>query len=103
MEIIKVCDLKDNKMSDVLNAKVILSDETIEIIRATLKPLAEIPLHKNDIDVVLEVVEGIGELTVNDDKFMLEKDMFIKVKKDADRAWKNLGNSDFIFHAIKYK
>lgn len=103
MNIIKLNDLKENQISDVLSAKVVLSDENIEIIRATLKPLAEIPLHVNNIDVVLQIIEGVGELTIEQNKYILEKNMFIKVPKDLNRAWKNLNDNNFIFQAIKYK
>ena len=101
---LKIQNIKDlTSVKKGINALKFFSDDTIELIHLTLKPEDKIELHKNSLDVVFYVLEGRGELEVDNEKHHIEKGSCVEVKKDLNRSWENIGNLPLALMAIKKK
>ena len=101
---LKVQNIKDlTSIKKGINALKLFSDDTVEIIHLTLLPKDKIELHKNSLDVVFYVLEGKGELIVDEEECYIEKGSCVKVKKNLNRSWENIGDLPLCLMAIKKK
>ena len=101
---LKVQNIKDLKsLKEDINVFKLFSDNTIELIHLTLQPNDKIKLHKNSLDVVFYVLEGEGELIVENEERHIKKGSCVEVKKNLDRSWENISNLQLCLMAIKRK
>jgi quercetin dioxygenase-like cupin family protein len=99
MKIIKI-----NKLENILeniSAKKVFTNENIEIIEITLMPKETIPIHKNDVRALFNIIEGKGIVTVNNEEFHVEKGDFLEIEKGLDRKWINYGDSPLVIIVTK--
>ena len=99
---INIKNIRDLKpFKDSLNALKLFSDDRLTLIHITLSVGEQIELHKNAVDVVFYVLDGKGELQVENETFSVEKGSCVEVKKDLDRAWRNNSTFPLCLLAIK--
>jgi len=90
MEIIKIQELKS--ILENISAKKIFSNEIIEIIEIDLMPKEVIEMHKNDKTALFNIIAGKGIVTVENEKYYVEKGDFMKIDKGLNREWENYGD-----------
>lgn len=89
------------KVQRDLDARIMFRSDNNEIIRLTLKSGEEIPLHKNDVDVVFFIIEGNGMFLTSDKEVNIKKDMRIFVKANLDRGIRNNSQAPLNLLVIK--
>ncbi len=89
----KVTELKlAPKVPFNIDGKILFSQENIEIVHLTLQPNEKVDIHKNPFDVLFWVLNGIGTLTVEDEKFVFGTNNLIEIGKEENRGWENTGS-----------
>ena len=98
----KVTELKSaSKVPFNLDGRILFSQENVEIIHLTLQPGEEIDIHKNPVDVLFWVLNGVATLTVEEKEFVFGKNNLIEVGSKENRGWKNKGNEIFEILVVK--
>ncbi len=99
MEIIKTNELES--ILETISAKKIFSNKNIEIIEILLLSGEKISIHKNDVTALFNIIEGKGFVIIDSKKYYVEKGDFLKIEKDLDREWENIGNYPLKIHVTK--
>jgi len=84
-----------------LDARLALDLEDIQIVHLTLKPEEVIDAHELPIKVIFIVLEGKGEISINDEKEVVSENCLIEVPPGANRGWKAIGDKELRIAAIK--
>ena len=72
-----------------VDAWKLLNNDKIEIIFINIPEYQYVEKHINPLDVIFYVIEGSGELYIENNKFILSAGDCISVKKNLERTWKN--------------
>lgn len=83
------------------DARVMHSDGPVEVIHILLQPGEGVPPHDNPFDVVFYVLEGRGELTIEDQIQQVAADNLIAIPTGTQRGWKNTGSAPVRLLVIK--
>ena len=78
------------------------SNKFSEIIRLQLNPGEKLDKHSNPYDVVFYILEGNGELTIEDEVFTMERDYSTEVRKGVQRSWYNPSDTILRLLVVKY-
>lgn len=70
--------------------KIHTGDHT-EIVRVRLAPGEMIDHHVNPVTVFFYVLEGQGELTIDEEQLQMAKDDSVRVEQGLNRRWENTG------------
>jgi len=84
-----------------LEAHILHSEKTVELVHLTLKPGEQLAEHKNPFDVIFFVVEGAGILTINGKPTKLKATDTLKVTSEINRGWENNTDNDLKILVIK--
>ena len=84
-----------------LDAFIMHNEQKLELVYLTLKPNEKLEVHKNPFDVIFYVISGKGELIIEDEKNILEKNNCIKVASKFNRGWTNNTNTSLELLVIK--
>lgn len=84
-----------------LDAYILHSEQSIELVHLLLKPGEKLAKHKNPFDVIFFVAEGSGILNVESEEYILNTNNVIKVRSDENRAWENTSNNNLRILVIK--
>lgn len=83
------------------DARVMHSDGPVEVIHILLQPGEGVPPHDNPFDVLFYVLEGCGELTIEDQVRSVAADNLIAIPTGTQRGWKNTGSDPVRLLVIK--
>ena len=86
---------------DNISAKKVYTDSNVEIIQIELLPNQAIPVHKNDVSALFNIVSGNGVVTIENKTFNVKKGDFLKIEKGLDRAWENGKDSNLTIIVTK--
>lgn len=84
-----------------LEAHILHSGKSIELVHLLLKPGEILAEHKNPVDVIFFVIEGSGILTINGKPTNLKAADTLKVTQEIDRGWENNSDKDLKILVIK--
>lgn len=73
----------------------------LEIVHLALEPGGVMEAHSMPVDILFYVLEGNGNLYVNDVQYILGKDDFIEVPGTAMRFWRNESDTPLNLLVIK--
>jgi len=82
------------KVNANLDAHIMHSSSTLEIINLCLKPGQVIDQHPNKNDVVACLVEGAVTLNMGENQVKLELFDVVEIEKDENRGFSNKGETD---------
>jgi len=74
------------------DAWLMFSSENHELIRLDLKPGEMIERHENSWRIIFFVLEGCGNLTIEDESHHLNTHQLMAVQPGVQREWKNTGD-----------
>lgn len=83
------------------DARRMCKTDTTELVRLVIPKGKSMHLHDNPFDVIFYVLNGYGELTVEDEVIKMNSESCLPVKTGKNRAWKNLGIDDLIILVVK--
>jgi len=84
-----------------LEAYLLHSENTVELIHLLLKPGEQLAEHNNPFDVIFFVIEGSGILTINGESKNLKATDTLKVTSEINRGWENNSDKDLKILVIK--
>lgn len=76
-----------------LDGRKMYSGEKVELVHIALNPKEEIALHTNPFDVIFFVVEGEGELLLENLSNKITPSTTVYIEKDKQRGLRNSSNS----------
>jgi len=76
-------------MAPKFDGRLMFSGNTVDLVHLTIKKGDKIDPHSNPVDVVFFVVEGEGELTVENETCHFQKGDCIPMKTGINRGWEN--------------
>ncbi len=98
----KIVELKDaEKVPIHIDARKMCVRPDVELIHLKFSPGETLEKHANPFDVVFYVVEGTGELEVEQEKKQISQDTAIEVPANLMRGWKNTGKGNLRILVIK--
>jgi quercetin dioxygenase-like cupin family protein len=98
----KVTKLKDAERVPIqIDARKLCVRPDVELIHLDFAPGESLEKHANPFDVIFFVLEGSGELEIEDEKQQIGKDSTIEVAADLMRGWKNNGAGNLRILVIK--
>jgi quercetin dioxygenase-like cupin family protein len=83
------------------DARVLHKAGPVEVIHILLHPGEGVPPHDNSFDVLFYVLEGCGELTIENEVRQVAADNLIPVATGTLRSWKNTGTDPVRLLVIK--
>jgi mannose-6-phosphate isomerase-like protein (cupin superfamily) len=83
------------------DARRMWNTQTLEIVRLVIPTDKSMNLHDNPSDVIFYLMQGSGELIMEDQTYQLSAESCTEVKTGTNRAWRNTGNTDLIVLVIK--
>ena len=101
MKIINVTEapILDNPLG--LNARIAADSEEIQIVHFTLQPEEVILPHALPMRVFFIVLEGEGEISIDNKKEIVSENCLIESPPNVERGWKAVGNKQLRVVAIK--
>ncbi len=72
------------------------------ILRINLESGTTLDAHINDQTVVFYVLQGSGELTIDEDTFLLNVNDSIEVEKGSTRSWKVINDDNLELLVVKF-
>jgi len=84
-----------------LDAYILHSEKNIELVFLNLKPGEHLAKHTNPFDVIFFVVEGTGDLTIEEENQTFYPFDTIKVTSEKLRGWENKGTENLKILVIK--
>lgn len=97
-----VTELKNAERVPIqIDARKLCVRPDIELIHLNFAPGESLEKHANPFDVIFFVVEGSGELEIEEEKRQIGKDSAIEVPADLMRGWKNNGKDNLRILVIK--
>ena len=81
------------------NPKTVFENERVKVILAYFKEGQFIPVHTPNIDLVLCVIEGQGEMAVDQDRFPLKAGDLVVVPKGVPRGVR-AGSDMVVLHTV---
>lgn len=84
-------------------AKLLYNNDELEIIHLTIKKDETLSKHINQHEVTFFVLQGKGNISINNETYFLEKDELISVKAKLEREWINTGEEDLRILVFKNK
>lgn len=84
-----------------IDARKLCVRNDVELIHIDFLPGETLEKHANPFDVIFYVVEGSGELEVENEKKQIAKDSAIEVPAGVMRSWKNTGPGNLRVLVIK--
>ncbi|GAB1417587.1 hypothetical protein MASR2M12_03520 [Bacteroidales bacterium] len=75
-----------------LDGRKMFSSKKVELVHLTIQPGEEIAPHANPFDVVFFVLEGQGEIMVNQESFLASENNSVFIEKDKQRGLRNTGD-----------
>lgn len=98
----KIVELKDaEKVPIHIDARKMCVRPDVELIHLNFSPGETLEKHANPFDVIFYVVEGTGELEVEQTKKRISPDTAIEVPANVMRGWKNTGSGNLRILVIK--
>jgi quercetin dioxygenase-like cupin family protein len=98
----KIVELKDaEKVPIHIDARKMCVRGDIEVIHLNFSPGETLEKHANPFDVIFYVLEGTGELEVEQEKRQIAPDTAIEVASNVMRGWKNTGKGNLRVLVIK--
>ncbi len=83
------------------DARIMHSDGPLEVIHILLQPGEGVPPHDNPFDVLFYVLEGQGELAIEDQIQQVAADSLIAIPTGTQRGWKNTGTAPVRLLVVK--
>ena len=80
----------------------IVRENNIEIVTLEVRKGGFIAEHRLPVDITFYVNDGLGELTVEDEKMIIEKGEKIFVQNGKMRKWINIGDGNLVIVGVKY-
>ncbi|MDD4457879.1 MAG: cupin domain-containing protein [Syntrophotalea acetylenica] len=90
-----------SKVPVPFDARIMHNSGPVEVIHILLRPGETVPLHDNPFDVLFYVLEGRGELTIEDEVQQVGGDSLIEIRTGTLRGWKNTGTEPVRLLVIK--
>jgi len=98
----KVMELQNAERVPIqIDARKLCTRQDVELIHLTFGPDETLEKHANPFDVIFYVLEGSGELVIEEDKMQIGKDSTIEVSANLLRGWKNNGDGNLRILVIK--
>ncbi|MEZ4599007.1 MAG: cupin domain-containing protein [Syntrophotaleaceae bacterium] len=98
----KLTHLKDGQQIPInIAAHKLFGADRAEVIHLCFKPGETLAKHTNPFDVVFYVLEGTGNLEVDDQTLTAGSDTLIEVSAPEQRGWTNTGSGDLRVLVIK--
>jgi quercetin dioxygenase-like cupin family protein len=98
----KIVELKEaEKVPIHIDARKMCVRPDIELIHLNFSPGETLEKHANPFDVIFYVLEGSGELEVEQEKKLIAPDSAIEVPANVMRGWKNTGTGNLRVLVIK--
>ena len=98
----KIVELENAERVPInIDARKLCVRNDVELIHIDFLPGETLEKHANPFDVVFYVVEGSGELEVENEKRQIAKDTAIEVPAGVMRGWKNNGSGNLRVLVIK--
>jgi len=101
MKKMNINDLTPFYTIPLIRGRRIHQSNHLEIVHLALEPGGVMEAHSMPVDVLFYVLEGNGNLYVNDIQYLLSKDEFIEVPKAAMRFWRNESDAPLNLLVIK--
>jgi quercetin dioxygenase-like cupin family protein len=83
------------------DARIMHGTGPVEVIHILLQPGEGVPPHDNPFDVLFYVLEGEGELTIENRARHVAADSLIAISTGTLRGWKNTGTDPVRLLVIK--
>jgi len=98
----KVTDLQDAERVPIqLDARKMCVRPDVELIHLHFGPGEALAKHANPFDVIFYVLEGSGELEIEEEKRQIGINSSIEVPANLMRGWKNNGEGNLRILVIK--
>lgn len=94
MKILKVTDAPAFPGAEDLNARSLRDNDAFGMVHLTLPPGGIVPLHNMPFEVCFIVLEGSGDLVLNDAGHQVRKDYRILCLPATRRGWRNNSTSE---------
>lgn len=98
----KVIRLSESpKVPFSLDGRILFTSPELELVHLTLRPGERLDPHIQPFDVLFYVIDGEGELTVEDGSIKAAPGTLIEVKKGTSRRWINQGKDSLRMIVLK--
>jgi quercetin dioxygenase-like cupin family protein len=98
----KVTELQDAERVPIqIDARKLFIRQDLELIHLNFGPGETLEKHANPFDVIFYVLEGSGELVIEEEKKQVGKDSTVEVSANLLRSWKNNRDSNLRILVIK--
>jgi len=101
MEVIKVAKLSFGQTGWGVKGKPIVDLPDVGIINLLLEPGEKVPAHKTPVDVLFQVIEGKGTVTIGEESQVVEAGDIVVSPAHIAHALAADQDSQFSFYVIK--
>lgn len=101
MKIIKHISGKEAYNKDGVIGRKLISKDAVETVHLELAPGKSLPVHKTPVDVLFYVLEGNGEISIGEEKQLVEPDTLVESPKDIPHGLYNSGDTLFRVLVVK--
>ncbi len=101
MKITKVSETIIKETPHNIDARELYNKDSAQAVHITLKPGEGLKPHKTPVDVFFYVLEGTPEVTIGEEKQVVEKDCLVESPKDIVHCFSN--NTDKLVRVLVVK
>ena len=84
-----------------LDGRILFTSPELELVHLTLRPGERLDPHIQPFDVLFYVIDGEGDLMVEDESIKANPGTLIEVKKGTSRKWINPGKDNLRMIVLK--
>ena len=93
MKVVKVSEASFKETPHKVDVRALYNNESAQAMHIELKPGEALKPHKTPVDVFFYILEGTPEITIGDEKVVVEKDSLVESPKDIVHFFSNKSDS----------